>query len=139
MYEQLGYCAALFFLGYLSRQDIKTKFVSVKVIWIFGAVAFLYLCWGQGTDVGVWIIRIIPGTVLWLLAWVTKESIGYGDGAAVMVLGLWCGTLFCILILCLGIFLSGVYALCRMAAGRFSPVPFIPFLLISMEVILFYA
>lgn len=139
MYEQLGYCAALIFLGYLSVQDIRTKLVSANVIWMFGAVAFLYLFWGQDGDICTWIMRMIPGAGLLLLAFGTKESIGYGDGATVMVLGMWCGTFFCILILCLGIFLSGIYALFRMASGRFSPVPFLPFLLISMEVILFYA
>lgn len=138
MYKQMGYCAALFFLGYLSIQDVKTKFISARAILVFGSAALLYLFLGQECAGGEWIVRMIPGLILLLLSWITGESIGYGDGAAVLVLGLWCGTLFCVLTLCLGILLSGIYALCRLAAGRISPVPFLPFLLTAMEVILLY-
>lgn len=136
MYQQVGYSAALLFLAYLSFQDIKTKFVSAGVIWISGAAALLYLFLGQSSDAKEWIVRVIPGVMLLLLSWMTKESIGYGDGAAVIVLGLWCGTFFCVLTFCLGIILSGIYALYCMAAGRTSPLPFLPFLLAAMEVIL---
>ena len=138
MYEQLGYCAALFFLGYLSHQDIKTKYVSARVICIAGIAALFYLLLGKSTGEMEWIVRMIPGLLLLLLSWISGESIGYGDGATVIVLGLWCGTSFCIMTLCIGIFLSGIYAICRLAAGRTSPVPFLPFLLTAMEVMLLY-
>ena len=138
MYQQAGYGAALLFLAYLSFQDIKTKLVSARAIWISGMAALLYLFLGQSGDAKEWTIRVIPGMVLLLVSWMTKESLGYGDGAAVIVLGLWCGTFFCVLILCLGIILSGIYALYCMAAGRTSPLPFLPFLLTAMEVILLY-
>lgn len=138
MYWQLGCCAALLFLGYLSYQDIKTKCVSARVIWIFGGTVLLYLLLGKRCGAEEWIVRMIPGVLLILLAWMTRESIGYGDGAAVIVLGLWCGTGFCIMTLCLGIFLSGIYALCGLAVRRTTPIPFLPFLLAAMEVILFY-
>lgn len=134
----MKYCAALLFLGYLSYQDIKTKCVSARVIWISAGIAFLSVFLEKDCGVDKWMVRMIPGVLFILLAWMTRESIGYGDGAAVIVLGLWCGTYFCILTLCLGIFLSGIYALCRMAVGRTTPIPFLPFLLTAMEVILFY-
>ena len=138
MYQQVGCGAELLFLAYLSLQDIKTKFVSARAIWISGVAALLYLLLGQSSDTNEWIVRVIPGVVLLLFSWMTKESIGYGDGAAVIVLGLWCGTFFCVLTLCLGIILSGIYALGCMVTRRTSPLPFLPFLLAAMEVILFY-
>lgn len=138
MYQQVGYGAALLLLAYLSLQDIKTKFVSARAIWISGAAALLYLFLGQSSDAKEWIVRMIPGIALLLLSWMTKERIGYGDGAVVIVFGLWCGTFFCVLTLCLGIILSGIYALGCIVTGRNSPLPFLPFLLAAMEVILFY-
>ena len=137
MHNETGYCAVLLLFGYLSVQDIKSCRISARPIGWFGGAALVYLYF-QHLAAEEWILRIAPGMFLVLLAWATRESIGYGDGAAVMVLGLWCGALFSILTLCMAFFLAGICALVRLVKGNRQPLPFLPFLLIAMEVVWFY-
>ena len=132
-------CAGLLFLAVLAKEDIREKKISVnKLVW-FALIAAMYrilirqFTWQEIAGC------LIPGGMLLLLSWITKESIGYGDGMAVMVLGLWLGGWFTLQVLGIGIILSGIYAGIRLARRKKDAIPFIPFLLAGMEVALIYA
>lgn len=138
VYEQLGYTAALLQLGCLSAEDIRTRTVSAKQLCIWGMASMVYFAAGN-----VWSLQrmagaILPGILLLAIALLTDEKIGYGDGAAVLVLGVWTGGMFCGLMVCLGFCLSGMYAFGQQIRRRKEPIPFLPFLLGAMEVMLFY-
>lgn len=135
MYKLAGYCAALISIGYLTAHDIKRKHIPAMAILVSGVLAVLYVISGEKTDAYSMISCMMPGMVLLLLSMLTRESIGYGDGAVVLMLGFWTGGSFCAAAVGLGICMAGFYAVFRLLRGRKGPIAFLPFLLAAMEVI----
>ena len=117
----------LFILG---AADFATKKVSLIVIgiWgIFGAALQLYLgelfCMSR-------IIAILPGILLFLLARVSGEKIGYGDAWTILVMGIYMDVENLIAVGMIAITLSGLAALvliCICKKKRDYEMPFIPF------------
>lgn len=136
--KQLRYCGALIFLGILSHEDIKEKEISVKAV-LIGAFAALVCRFISGQAAGMKMISgLLPGIGLMLLSMATKESIGKGDGIVVMALGLWLGGLMTFLTVCLALCTAGIFALIYLLQRRQELIPFVPCLLIGMEVLLWY-
>lgn len=132
------YLAGFLFLAVLAAQDLKEKKISTYKLVIFAILAIFYLV---VTKQFFWqtILRdMIPGIILLLLSLLTKESIGYGDGLTVIVLGLWTGGWFAFHVFCIGTVLSGVCAVIYLIRGKKDTIPLIPFLLVGMEVALIY-
>ena len=138
MYEQTGYSLALLFLGILAGYDIRWKRIPVLWTVIAGIVAVIYYIAGNENGAGKAVICILPGILLLILAFLTKEQIGFGDGITALVIGLFLGGDLCMLVISLGIMMTGVFSLYRLIRGSREPVPLIPFFLAAMEVILFY-
>lgn len=138
MYEKAGYCGALIFLGYLAVYDIKWRKIPVTAIGIFGILSVLYFAAGRQCTLENAVSCMLPGMLLLLLSLVTKEKVGYGDGAAVLILGFWTDALFCARAVCIGMGISGIYSLYRIARKNKQPIPFLPFLLVAAEVVLTY-
>lgn len=118
-------------------EDLRKKEIGSLPLLIMGGLGVLLsLLAGDWTDWTV-ILRFLPGIFTLFLAWLTKESIGYGDGLT---------------ILCLGCFLPGeqIAGLCMMAItvagivalflllvkhrGKKTQIPFVPFLLIGLVI-----
>lgn len=139
MYEKAGYCGALLLLGYLSCCDIRTKKLPAICLLVSGVLAVAYVMAGGEASVSYFAGCMMPGMIFLLLALLTREKIGYGDGAAMLVLGLWTGGIFCAAAAFISVFLSGVYGLCLLLTGRNKMlIPYMPFLLAAVEVILLY-
>lgn len=121
----------------LAKEDIEERKVSVRKIIFFTVCAGIYatlveqLGWQEMGQ------RLLPGIGLLLLAFFTKESIGYGDGVAVLVLGLWTGTAFALKTVIAAFILAGFYGGICIIRRNTEPMPFVPFLLLGMEVVLF--
>ncbi|NBH26195.1 hypothetical protein D3Z60_10310 [Lachnospiraceae bacterium] len=131
-------CVGLLFLAGLTAEDIRKREISVLKIMIAGFLAVLYRI-GMGQFLLPEVIRgLVPGGILILLAFITKESIGYGDGMAAAVLGLWTGGWFTLKTVCTAVMLSGVCGLACLIKKKTEPIPFIPFMLLGMEVVLAY-
>ena len=136
--NQLKYCGVLIFLAILSLEDIREKRISVKTILIGVFTAMVFQLTG-GQISGIEIAgSLIPGALLLLLSVITKESIGKGDGAVVMVLGLWIGGQMTFLVVCLAVWAAGMFAAVCLIRKKRELIPFIPCLLMGMEVLLFY-
>lgn len=133
------YCISLLFLALLAREDIREKRVSAYKILGFAGAAVLYLMAAGQFDWGEIMGSLLPGGLLLLLAFFTRESIGYGDGAAVAALGLWTGGCFAMMTAAAGIMLAGAYGIVCLFMKKKELIPFLPFLLLGMEVVLFYA
>lgn len=138
MYEQVGYAGALIFLGCIAGEDIRTKRISVNKLLLFGSLAVLYLVVGNLLIIEELICRMIPGLSLLLLSKLTKESIGYGDGVSVLILGLWTSGFFCFRMVCLGIGMTGFVAGYKFVIRSKTEIPLVPFLLAAMEVMILY-
>ncbi len=139
MYEQMGYGCALLTVGCFALKDVKER--QIPIVWVVGCgiVAVVYLMMGEKINIVFLIQSMMPGMLLLLCALLTKESIGYGDGVVVLLLGLWCGGLFAALAAGIALFLTGFYAVFLLLKRCKKTIPFLPFLLIGMEVVFLYA
>lgn len=136
--RQLKYCGAIMFLAMLSLEDIREKRISVNRV-VVGALTAVICRFITGEASFITIISgFIPGIVLLLLSVATGESIGKGDGIVVMVLGLWIGGQMTFLAVCLAIWAAGIFAVVCLIRKRRELIPFVPCLLMGMEVLLFY-
>lgn len=131
-----AYCGGLILLASLTKQDLKEKRISVNKILFFAMLAVLYLFFSKNLIWQELCRRILPGMALLALSLLSRESIGYGDGAAVLVLGLWIGMKYTLMVVCVGILAAGIYSLFCLLRKDTDAIPFIPFLLLGMEVVL---
>ena len=135
----ISYCVSLLFLGKLSAEDIREKKISIFKVLLFALAGISYrLITGDFSWQGIG-GSLFPGSILLMLALLTNESIGYGDGATVLALGLWMGGWFTGMAVIFGILLSGIWGVICIFRSRNEPIAFIPFLLLGMEVALIYA
>ncbi len=119
------------FLAVLAIEDIQEKRLSLKKIILFGVCGLLYVFFKRGFHPAVFIGDLLPGMMLLILALLTKESIGYGDGLTVMVVGLWLGKMFTLYTLWLAVSASGIFGLVNVLRKKKEPMPFVPFLLLG--------
>lgn len=80
---------------------------------------------------------LMPGAVFFLLSFLTKEKVGYGDGWALLMIGLFLGLYQCFLILLAGLMAQSAAAVVLLVLGKANrnrEIPFVPFLLLGMGV-----
>ena len=135
----MALCACLLFLAGLSAEDVREKKISVYTVLIFAVLAVIYRAFTNQLFWMEMIISLVPGVMMILLAILTKEGIGYGDGMTVIVLGLWTNVWFTTGVLCVAILLSGIFGSVWLTVKKREAIPFVPFLLAGLEVMLFYA
>ncbi len=136
--HRVSYSIGLLFLAILASEDIRERKISFCKLIFFAVPVIPYHVLAGSFGLKEIAGCLIPGGVLLLLSWMTGESIGYGDGMAVLVLGLWTGGRFTFYALAAGIMLSGFYAAVSVIRKRRDVIPFMPFLLAGMEVALIY-
>ncbi len=130
----MGKSVALFLTAYLTRQDMKSRLLSSHALIGMGILGVIYLTLVKEQVIWGIIESILPGLLLCVFSFLSKEALGYGDGITVMVIGLWCGVIFVMQVLLTGFVLSGFYAAILLLRGRRENIPFLPFLLVAMEV-----
>ncbi len=115
-------------LAGLSVYDLKTKKVPVSVVVLAGIGGIVYRLY-MGTKVIVLLAGLVPGVVLLLLAFLTKESIGIGDGMVLCVIGLLCGWKETVAILGMALVFAAIIAVILLVSkrvGRKTLLPFLP-------------
>jgi len=111
-----------------SLYDIKCKKVKTAAVVCFGMVVLVYrLCIGTGA--AELLLGLFPGIILLGVSFVTRESIGEGDGLVLCALGLFCGAKQTLAVLGMAFFLCAVLAvlllLCR-RVNKKTELPFLP-------------
>lgn len=119
-------------LGIAAWQDWRKKKVSARLL-VGGGIAGLLCCW-HFRQIGAedMLLGAALGAGLLLLGFLTGEKIGYGDGALVLVCGIFLGFTANLQLLCTSLILLGAAALFLVTVkrkGRRYQIPFIPFLL----------
>ncbi len=119
---------ALGVLAAFSVYDIKTEQVPVLAVTAAAVAAVIYrLCAGEG--IAFFAAGLIPGALVLLLSYVTRESIGRGDGLMLCALGLFLGWQPCFAVFGMALVLSSVLAMLLLIfrrAGRKTELPFLP-------------
>lgn len=117
-----------------SACDIVRK--KIPVLLLAGGVAAAaaagaMAAWKDGTGNIIWGYGLMPGAGMILLAFATREKIGYGDGAFLILLGLLEGGRV-MMDLLLALFLAAVFGIFLLILKRATvrtQIPFVPFLL----------
>lgn len=131
----------LVYLGASAYCDFRWK----RIPWCVQGMGFVFMCiciivqWkDSNTDL---LFAIMPGAFLLLLAWVTKESIGYGDGVSILLLGGMAGFRNCVWVLCFSLILlsvAGLILLVIRRVNRKTKIPYLPFLFVAESFMLLF-
>lgn len=105
-------------LLYLSAEDIGERQISMLVILELGVTGLLYIL-ASGH-----IPQPLPGFLLLLLGYVSREQIGYGDGWLMLALGMWLDFSKLLWMLFLGMGMGSLYA----CLSHKKELPLVPFL-----------
>lgn len=123
------------FLVLCSIQDIREKRLSVKMLVVAGLLFLGMSLVFEEMPIEKRLHNILPGMITFLLAFLTKEQIGYGDAACLVVLGILvsAGSLFGAVMI--GLILLSICSMILLAgkkADRKTTLPFLPFLSAGM-------
>lgn len=141
MYEMWVEILLFCLLGICAVWDGIRREIPLAVVWIGMITALVLRVYGAVGD-HTWVsalLAVLPGAAFWLLSYITREKVGYGDGWVLMMIGLFAGLQNCFLILLAGLVTESVVALILLAAGKTAgdrEIPFVPFLLFGMGVVI---
>lgn len=128
------------FLAVCAVFDGLKRRVPLAVIWLGMLTAVCFRVSGMmgETSLVLTALALLPGSGLFLLGFITKEKVGYGDGWALLMIGLFVGAYRCFLILLVGLMVESAVAMVLLATGKIKrdrEIPFLPFLLLGMGVV----
>ena len=126
-----------------SISDIRKKEIYLWEILLCLGISLTKIIWEVATQradpMGI-VISLLPGVFFILLALLSRQSIGYGDGFLLLCMGPSLGASGALAGCIVAIFLSGIVSgalLVLKKAGRKMQIPFVPFMTIGMGVTLF--
>lgn len=114
--------------------DVRRKKIPVLLLAVGGAVGVMTGIagiWSGQAQNAAWIFGCLPGAGMVLLAFATREKIGYGDGILLIILGMLEGWNVMTDLLS-ALFLAAVFGIVLLALRRANAqtrIPFVPFLL----------
>jgi leader peptidase (prepilin peptidase)/N-methyltransferase len=82
---------------------------------------------------------LLPGVTFWAISYVTRGKVGYGDGWVLLMVGLFIGEAKCIAVLVAALLTETVCLILLLTLRKIhrdNKVPFVPFLLIGLGVIM---
>ncbi len=113
--------------------------IPLAVVWLGMLTAACFRAGGAmgETNLMVAALSLLPGLGFFLLSFLTREKVGYGDGWVLLMIGLFLGVYRCFLILLFGLMTESVVAIVLLTLGKINrdrEIPFVPFLLLGMGV-----
>lgn len=129
------------FLAVCAVFDGLQKQIPLAVVWLGMLTA---VCLRAGGVMGeesllAAALSLVPGAGFFLLSFLSREKVGYGDGWVLLMIGLFSGLSRCFLILLIGLLLESAVAIVLLALKKIQrdkEIPFSPFLLLGMGVAL---
>lgn len=128
------------FLAVCAVFDGFSRRVPLAVVWagMLTAVCFRISGVMGETDIVPTALSLLPGAGFFLLGFLTEEKVGYGDGWALLMIGLFLGAYRCFLILFVGLVVESAAAMALLMLRKIKrdrEIPFLPFLLLGMGVV----
>lgn len=127
--------AVFIFLLLCSIQDIKEKRLSVKMLVLSGVLFLALSLLSDGISWGCRVGNMLPGMTAFVLAFLTKEQIGYGDAACLVVLGNVVSARILTGAIMGGLLLLSIFSVVLLVGkkvNRRTTLPFVPFLTAGM-------
>lgn len=127
-------CVLLAFLGLNTISDIRTKKVLIWSAWVFGVFGLLYGLLTKELVSPQVITALLPGSICLIISKVTKESMGYGDGIIILVMGVYISTQKLIGSLVLALIFAALWSILLLVLFRKKKqdeFPFVPFVLLG--------
>lgn len=129
------------FLAVCAVFDGFRRQIPLVVVWLGILTAICLRINGIMGEEGVAavLLSLMPGTGFFLLSFLTREKVGYGDGWVLLMIGLFSGFFRCFLILLVGLLLESMAAVILLSLKKIQrdkEIPFSPFLLLGMGVTL---
>lgn len=119
-----------------SYWDIRYKEIPSMVSVIGGLFGFCM--WYEMDKTGIEILlALFPGVICLLVAWISKEAVGYGDGILLCVLGIYYTLEELAIIGMIAVGTAGMYGFVLLILfhknGRYE-IPFVPFILLGWAI-----
>lgn len=131
MTEMLVYAAVAVVMLICTVADIRRKEISVWLFVILGITAITgYIVCAEQKG-WMLIVGMVPGMLMLILAKITEQSIGYGDGIILVEIGVVTGVGKCMLVLAAALAMAGLFSLGIIVIKRVDKkykIPFVPFL-----------
>lgn len=129
------------FLAVCAAFDGLQKKIPLAAVWLGILTAICLRAGGMMGEVSLSAaaLSLLPGAAFFLLGFVTKEKVGYGDGWVLLMIGLFLDLPRCFFILLVGLLIESAAALFLLAIRKIhrdKEIPFCPFLLLGMGVML---
>jgi leader peptidase (prepilin peptidase)/N-methyltransferase len=132
----------LLFLALCAYYDLKSWAVPVRLVAVFGFVSVALCLALGGFASGEFLLRLMPGAVFLLLAFLTREAVGYGDGLVLLPVCLLLEMKAVMIFVMLALLMCAAVSLpvmIKKKGNRQTRLPFMPFLLASWEVIILWS
>ncbi len=120
------------FLGWNTYLDIRWRKISILSVGMAGVLGIAFCMHENNLLKMDFILSLIPGIVVFLLARLTREGIGYGDGWVLIINGIFLGAADNLQACITAVLLAGLWALILLVVfhkNRKDEIPFLPFLL----------
>ena len=126
-------------LGIMSVEDIRKK--GIKRLWLIGLgiVGLIFTIADAEVLCVSFLLRFVPGVVIVLLAWATREQIGMGDALLILVMGWYLNAIELVDVCLLAFFIAGLVALVLLVVIKKSKkfeLPMVPFIFAGYVVML---
>ena len=124
----------LVFLGLNTISDIRTKKILIWSAWVFGVFGLIYGFISAELIFSQTIVTLLPGMLFLAVSKVTKESMGYGDGIVVLVMGVFISMQKLVSSLMLALLFAALWSIILMVfcgKKKQADFPFLPFVLLG--------
>ena len=129
-------------LGIISFQDLKSRELPLWLIigcGVLSAGKVIYLLAKGQLVPAEMLISLVPGALLLLTSYVTRQGVGYGDGLLALCIGPAVGAPALVTGMCVAVITSGLFSAVMLVlrkAGRGTKIPFVPFMTFGLGVML---
>jgi leader peptidase (prepilin peptidase)/N-methyltransferase len=117
-----------------SYTDLKFRRVDLKVAVIYLILSLCGHLFGQDVALADLGVGLLPGAFCFLISWISRQSLGYGDDLLILICGISLGVWNCIWTVFTAFFWAGIWAVFMFVvkkAEREREFPFVPFLLLG--------
>lgn len=127
----VGTISIFLFLVVCAAIDLKKRSLPMWLLWAGSLGVLLISLWNTRLNLFPLFQGAVPGIVLGIISWITREAVGYGDVWIITLLGIYLGIWDTATLVCIAFFFSSIAAVGCLVWKKFrrdTRIPFVPFL-----------